>query len=104
MVIGVGLAVLAERALGLILIPAILIAVYRVVAHVQETRLAEQYGAAYDEHCARVPIVPRPNASLLRDAATACPWRLIPQERRFVLLTVVLAVLADLSDVVPRWL
>ena len=102
--IGAGLAVLAESALGLIFIPAILIMVYRVVAHVEETRLAEQYGAAYAEQCARVPLVPWPTMGLWRDAASAHPWRVIPQERRFVLLTLVLAALADLSDLVPRWL
>ena len=101
--IGVGLAVLAESALGLIFIPAILITVYRVVAHVEETRLAEQFGATYAEYCARVPLVPWPTAGLLRDAASAAPWRLIPRERRFVLLTLLLAALADLSDLVPRW-
>ena len=100
--IGAGLAVLAERGLGLVLIPAILITVYRAVAHVEEEGLAQRFGPAYAERVARVPLVPWPTASLLRDAARACPWRVIPRERRFVALTLLLAVLADLSEAFPR--
>jgi undecaprenyl-diphosphatase len=101
--IGLGLAALAESSLGLILIPAVLITMYRVVAHVEETRLADRYGAAYAEHCARVPLVPWPTAGLVRDAAAARPWRALARERRFVALTLALAAAADLSDAIPRW-
>jgi protein-S-isoprenylcysteine O-methyltransferase Ste14 len=100
--VAIGIAALAESDLGLVLIPAVLIAVYRVVAHVENGELARRFGAAHAARCAQVPLVPWPTPGLLRAAAGATPWRALPQERRFVLVTLLLAGLADLSELLPR--
>ena len=100
--VAVGIAALAESELGLVLIPAVLIAVYRVVAHVENVDLARRCGAAYAARCAEVPLMPWPTPELFRAAAGATPWRALPQERRFVVATLLLAVLADLSELLPR--
>ncbi len=102
LLVALGLAVLAESGIGLVLIPAVLVTMYRAGAHVEEVELARRFGAAWVEHYERLPLVPWPTFRLLRAAVSAEPWQELARERRFVLATLLLAALADLSDRIPR--
>src|SRR5207237_964779 len=56
---GVGVALIAENALALIVVPTALIAMYRITVALEDAWLAERFGRAYLDYCARVPALPR---------------------------------------------
>src|SRR3989442_7277116 len=56
---GVGAALIAESAVALLIVPTALIAMYRLTTPLEDAWLAERFGRAYAEYCARVPALPR---------------------------------------------
>jgi hypothetical protein len=105
-----GVVLLAESGPGLILIPAMLIVVSRVAIRAEEAHLANRCGREYAEYCQRVPRWPRPRRALLVTAASAvcatgsARWRCIVQELPTVVTTLVLAALAEASELMPHLL
>jgi undecaprenyl-diphosphatase len=108
--IAVGVVLLAESGPGLILIPAMLIIVSRVAIQAEEAHLAKRCGREYAEYCRRVPRWPRPRRALFVAVASAmCSggsgrWRCIVQELPTVVTTLVLAALAEASELMPHLL
>jgi undecaprenyl-diphosphatase len=110
LVTGVGVALIAESALALLIIPAALIAMYRLSAPVEDAWLADRFGGAYAEYAARVPALPR-----MALASFAAVWSAIGSLRSVswdtavrglpaVLVMLALAALAGFSDGWPRLL
>src|SRR2546430_15418209 len=60
---GVGVALIAESGPAVIVLPAALMAMYRITVPLDDAWLAERFGRAYIDYCARVP---------------ACPWVPLP--------------------------
>jgi undecaprenyl-diphosphatase len=105
---GVGLALVAQSAVALLVVPAALIAMYRLTAPVEDGWLAERFGAAYVDYCARVPALPR--VALATVAAVwsavgslrAASWPSVVRSLPAVGVTLALAALAELGDAWPR--
>jgi hypothetical protein len=105
--IGIGVMLLTESAPGIILVPAVLLLVYRVALPFEETRLSERFGGRYVEYCDRVPRVPhapRPSAAMAEAAARLPVWRCLTIEAPVVAATVAFALLAEAHEVIPHLL
>lgn len=105
--IGIGVMLLTESAPGIILIPGVLLLVYRVALPFEETRLSEQFGGSYVEYCGRVPRIPRaPRPSpAMADAGVRLPvWRCLVAEAPVVAATAAFALLAEAHEVIPHLL
>jgi hypothetical protein len=107
---GVGVALIAENALALIVVPAALIAMYRITVALEDAWLAERSGRAYLDYCARVPALPK--IALLTFAAVwsavgsigSMSWRRDVRSLIAVAATLALAVLAEMSERLPHLL
>jgi len=110
LLIGVGLVLLAENGPGLTLIPAILIAMFRITIPLEEVRLVQRCGSEYTRYCERVPRWPRPRRALFAAAVSAMftsgsgRWQCVVQELPAVVTTLVLAALAEASEFMPHLL
>lgn len=111
---GVGAALIAENGLAMLLVPTALIAMYRITTPLEDAWLAERFGHAYVDYCARVPALPRlalpslaavwsaigalgPNGVLAQTSWRALVWRLPA-----VAATLALAAFAELSERGPH--
>ena len=110
LVTGVGVALIAESTMGLLVIPVVLIAIYRLTAPVEDAWLAERFGAAYAEYAGRVPGLPRialASFAAVWSAIGSLPsvsWDTAVRSLPAVAATLALAALAGLSDGWPRLL
>ena len=103
--ISLGVVLLAEHGLGLILIPVVLLLLYRFTVPFEETRLAELFGTRYVEYRARVPIVPRPRAAmLLENASSQSSWCFVAEELGIIAGALVLAALVEGVVFIPHLL
>ena len=107
---GVGVALIAENALALIVVPAVLIAMYRITVALEDAWLAERFGRAYVDYCARVPALPRialPTFAAVWSAVGSIgsmSWRQDVRSLVAVAATLALAVLAEMSERLPHLL
>jgi undecaprenyl-diphosphatase len=107
---GVGGALIAESALALLLVPTALIAMYRVTVPLEDAWLAERYGRAYIDYCARVPALPR--IALASFAAVwsaigslgSMSWPTLVRRLPAMVLTLALAAVAEMSERLPHLL
>jgi protein-S-isoprenylcysteine O-methyltransferase Ste14 len=108
--IGIGVVLLAESGPGLILIPAMLIALFRVTIPLEETHLARHCGSAYSGYCQRVPRWPRPGPTIVAATRSAIAmtgplrWRFLVPELPGVAMTILLTVLAEADELMPHLL
>ena len=104
---GVGVALIAENALALIVVPAVLIAMYRITVALEDAWLAERFGRAYLDYCARVPALPRialPTFAAVWSAVGSMSWRQDVRSLIAAAATLALAVLAEMSERIPHLL
>jgi steroid 5-alpha reductase family enzyme len=107
---GVGAALIAESAVALLVVPPALIAMYRLTAPLEDAWLAERFGRAYVEYCARVPALPRialPSFAAVWSAIGAlgsASWLTVARRLPAVAVTLALAALAELSERLPHLL
>jgi undecaprenyl-diphosphatase len=107
MLIASGLILLAESKPGLILLPALLILMFRVTIPIEESHLVQTCGREYTEYCRRVPVLPSLTPPVIADAASSLVhghrtlWHSIRREVPTVAVTLLLAILAE-TDVIPR--
>jgi undecaprenyl-diphosphatase len=107
---GIGAALIAESGLALLLVPTALIAMYRITVPLDDAWLAERFGPAYVEYCARVPALPR--VALASFAAVwaamgslgSTSWHTVVRRLPAVAVTLALAALAEMSERVPHLL
>ena len=110
MLTGTGAALIAESGLALLVVPTALIALFRVTAPLEDAWLAQRFGRAYAEYCARVPALPR--IALASFAAVwsalgsvgSASWPTVARRLPAVGVTLALAALAEWSDRLPRLL
>lgn len=102
--ISLGVALFAEHGLGLILIPVVLLLLYRFTVPFEETRLAELFSTRYVEYRARVPIVPRSRAVMLEHASSRPSWRFGAGELGIIAAALVLAALVEGVGFIPHLL
>lgn len=99
--VGVGIVVMAESGLGLVIIPAVFFGANRLIVRFEEGNLRHRFGEAYDEYCRQVPRwLPR-RLSTGSASPRAFAWSALKDERPAVLVAAALAVLAEVSEVVP---
>ena len=87
-----------------------MIALFRVTAPLEDAWLAQRFGRAYAEYCARVPALPR--IALASFAAVwsasgsvgSASWPTVARRLPAVGVTLALAALAEWSDRLPRLL
>jgi protein-S-isoprenylcysteine O-methyltransferase Ste14/membrane-associated phospholipid phosphatase len=107
---GVGVALIAENALALIVVPAALIVMYRITVALEDAWLAERFGRAYVDYCARVPALPRialPTFAAVWSAVGSIgsmSWRRDVRSLIAMAATLALAVLAEMSERLPHLL
>jgi len=104
---GVGVALIAENALALIVVPTALIAMYRITVALEDAWLAERFGRAYLDYCARVPALPRialPTFAAVWSAVGSMSWRQDVRSLIAAAATLALAVLAEMSERIPHLL
>jgi len=107
---GVGVALIAESGPALIVLPAALIAMYRITVPLDDAWLAERFGRAYIDYCARVPALPR--VTLRTFAAVWSAMASLGSTSRRTLVrglmaaagTLALATLAEMSERLPHLL
>jgi protein-S-isoprenylcysteine O-methyltransferase Ste14 len=111
---GVGAALIAENGLAMLLVPTALIAMYRITTPLEDAWLAERFGRAYVEYCARVPALPRlglPSFAAVWAAIAALgpggvlartSWRSVVWRLPSVATTLALAAIAELSECGPH--
>jgi undecaprenyl-diphosphatase len=107
---GVGGALIAESGPALLVVPTALIAMYRITTPLEDAWLAERFGRAYDDYCARVPALPR--VALASFAAVwsaigllgSTSWRTLVRRLPAVAGTLALAALAEMSERLPHLL
>ena len=110
LLIGTGAALIAESGAALLLVPTALIALFRVTAPLEDAWLAQRFGRAYAEYCARVPALPR--IALASFAAVwsalgsvgSASWPAVARRLPAVAVTLALAALAEWSDRLPHLL
>jgi protein-S-isoprenylcysteine O-methyltransferase Ste14/membrane-associated phospholipid phosphatase len=112
--IGVGVIVLAENAPGLVVVPAVLIAISRLTISVEEEALLHRFGEVYAEYCRHVPRwIPRmrPAPSIAppmgRSADRSGPvdrfaWDGLRSEWPATLNAILLAYVAETSEHLPH--
>jgi protein-S-isoprenylcysteine O-methyltransferase Ste14 len=112
--IGVGVVVLAENALGLVVVPAVLIAISRLTISVEEEALHHRFGATYAEYCRQVPrwiprrravpsTVPSQGRSMDRPVpADRFAWDGLRSEWPATLNAILLAYVAETSEHLPH--
>jgi len=84
----IGFAVMMHRALGWALILPLFILLYAAQMRLEEARLREELGEAYDEYARRVPmVVPRPTAGSPRAPAWQLRRALLNREHYHALMT-----------------
>jgi protein-S-isoprenylcysteine O-methyltransferase Ste14 len=107
---GVGVVLMAESGLGLVLIPAALVALYRLTVPFEDAHLAERFGREYADYRARVPAFAPPTRATLAAARSALraegpvSWRSVVWALPTVAVTLALALLAEVSEGLPRLL
>lgn len=107
---GVGVVLLAENGPGLVVVPAALIAIYRVVVPLEEGLLAARFGRAWADYCARVPSLPRLTPATFAALGQALrgpgstSWRPLVRQLPAVAGTLALAALAQGSEYLPHLL
>jgi undecaprenyl-diphosphatase len=107
---GIGAALIAESGLALMLVPTALIAMYRITVPLEDAWLAERFGRAYADYCARVPALPRialPSFAAVWSATGSLgstSWRTVVRRLPAVAGTLALAALAEMSERVPHLL
>ncbi|HEV8585320.1 MAG TPA: phosphatase PAP2 family protein [Methylomirabilota bacterium] len=107
---GVGVVLLAENGPGLVVVPAALIALYRLVVPYEDALLAARFGPAHAEYCRRVLALPRFAPATLAAPALALrgvdgtSWRTLVRQMPAVAATAALAALAELSEYLPHLL
>ena len=104
---GVGVVLIAQSGPGLIVVPAALIAMYRLTVPLEDAKLAERFGRAYAEYRHRVPVFPRFTLTTLAatwSAMGGASWRALVRGLPAVAVTLALAVLAEMSERVPHLL
>ena len=102
--IGIGVGLLAESAAALVVIPAVMCVVFRLVVPLEEARLLDRFGEAYTNYCARVP---RWMPNDLRPKGRSSPqsvWTALRLDLRFALASALLALIAQLSESGPHLL
>jgi protein-S-isoprenylcysteine O-methyltransferase Ste14 len=104
LLIGIGIMLFAESGPGLVLIPTMMILMFRVTIPFEEARLSERFGGRYAEYCGRVPRFPRLTPAMSSGEVHVPSWRSLTQELPAVATTLVCAVLAEASEFVPRLL
>jgi protein-S-isoprenylcysteine O-methyltransferase Ste14/membrane-associated phospholipid phosphatase len=99
--IGSGFVVLAENWPGVIVLPAALCLLYRIVIPVEEAFLRDRFGAAYDDYSRRVPRW-LPARSTAFDPSGHFSWRALRDESVPALAVVGLGVLAEIRSLLPH--
>jgi protein-S-isoprenylcysteine O-methyltransferase Ste14/membrane-associated phospholipid phosphatase len=102
--IGIGVALLAENAAALLVIPAVTCVLYRLIVPVEELRLREVFGPAYETYRARVPRWMPNRLPLAGDSSRLWAWTALRQDYRAVLTTTILVVIAEVSESLPHLL
>lgn len=101
--IALGFVVLAENWPGIIVMPAALGVLYRIVIPVEEAFLRERFGPAYEEYSRRVPRW-LPTRSAASDPSGHFSWRSLRGESVAALAVAGLGVLAEISEFLPHLL
>ncbi|PYN20885.1 MAG: hypothetical protein DMD76_22995 [Candidatus Rokuibacteriota bacterium] len=107
---GVGVALIAENGPALIVLPAALMAMYRITVPLDDAWLAERFGRAYIDYCARVPAWPRVTLTTFAAVWSAMASLGTPSRRTVVrglvaaAGTLALAALAEMSERLPHLL
>jgi len=99
-----GVVLFAEHWPGLVLIPAMLLLLYRFTVPFEEARLAERFGARYVDYRARVSIVPRPTAAMTENAGGRPSWRSVAEELPIIAGALLLAALVEGAELIPHLL
>jgi membrane-associated phospholipid phosphatase len=106
----VGVVLLAESGPGLVVIPAALVAMYRLTLPIEDAAFRERFGAAYLAYRERVPSLPRlDRASLaalrsgLRELGMTS-WGSLARALPAIATSAALATLAELSESMPHLL
>lgn len=102
--IGIGIGLFAENVAVLVVIPAVLCLMYRLIVPLEEEQLLARFGPAYERYRAQVP---RWIPTDLRRKARTRPqsvWTALHLDRRSTLTTTVLAVVAQISESWPHLL
>jgi undecaprenyl-diphosphatase len=107
---GVGVALIAESGPALIVLPAALIALSRITVPLDDVWLAERFGRAYIDYCARVPALPRLTLttfaavwSAMASLGSTSPRALV-RGLMAAAGTLALAALAEMSERLPHLL
>jgi protein-S-isoprenylcysteine O-methyltransferase Ste14 len=104
MLIGIGIGLFAESAAVLVVIPAVLCLIYRLIIPLEEEQLVARFGPAYERYRAQAP---RWIPTDLRPKARTRPqslWTALHLDRRSTLTTAALAVVAQVSESWPHLL
>jgi protein-S-isoprenylcysteine O-methyltransferase Ste14 len=99
-----GVVLFAEHWPGLVLIPAILLLLYRWTAPFEEARLAERFGARYTEYRAQVPVVPRLTAAMRENVGHGLSWRSVVEELPIITGALLFAALVEGAEFIPHLL
>jgi len=105
---GIGGALIAESGLALLLVPTALIAMYRVTVPLEDAWLAERFGRAYIDYCARVPPLPRVGLTTFAAVWSAMAslgslsWATLVRRLPATVVTLALAVVAEISEWLPH--
>jgi protein-S-isoprenylcysteine O-methyltransferase Ste14 len=105
---GIGGALIAESGLALLLVPTALIAMYRVTVPLEDAWLAERFGRAYIDYCARVPPLPRIGLATFaavwsaRGSLGSLSWPTLARRLPATVVTLALAAVAEMSEWLPH--
>ena len=91
--VSLGLVLFAENGNGFVLIPVVLLMLYRFTVPFEEARLAERFGGAYAAYRANVPVVPRWTAAMTATASGKPSWRSVAAEMPIIAAALLLAAL-----------
>jgi protein-S-isoprenylcysteine O-methyltransferase Ste14/membrane-associated phospholipid phosphatase len=93
--VSLGLVLFAENGNGFVLIPVVLLMLYRFTVPFEEARLAERFGGAYIAYRANVPVVPRWTAAMTATASGKPSWRSVASEMPIIAAALLLAALIE---------
>lgn len=102
--VGVGIALIAENLLALVVIPSMMCMFYRLVVHVEEATFRARWGREYDLYCAEVPRwFPRhaPKVPVSGDRMT---WAAVRRDYRALMVTAALVMWAEITHALSHLL